>query len=82
MSSIVNKAYGTLLNPFARAEYILQQEGVEIGESENLEDPALIMEVMEAREELDGAESQEEVERIRQENAGAYCFFAPSQCKY
>lgn len=66
----MNKAYGTLLNPYTRAEYILQLEGIHISESESLTDPELIMEVMEAREELDSADSREEVERIRQENQG------------
>ena len=70
MSSVVNKAYSTLLNPFARAEYILQLKGIEIGESDNIDDPALIMEIMDAREGLDNAETQSEVEEIREENAG------------
>ena len=69
LSSIVNKAYGTLTNPYTRAEYILQREGVTIGESDNVDDPALIMEVMEKREELDSAETQEEVDEIRRGNA-------------
>ena len=64
----MNKAYGSLTNPYTRAEYLLQLQGMTIGESDNLEDPTLIMEVMEAREELESAESREEVERIRQEN--------------
>ena len=68
MSGIVNRAYGTLTNPYTRAEYILQLQGVTIGESDNVDDTALIMEVMESREELDNAETREEVERIRQDN--------------
>ncbi|EKM61045.1 uncharacterized protein PHACADRAFT_51528, partial [Phanerochaete carnosa HHB-10118-sp] len=68
LSSAVNKAYSTLLNPYTRAEYILQLEDIHIGESESLNDPELIMEVMEAREELESAESREDVERIREEN--------------
>lgn len=66
----MNKAYTTLLNPYTRAEYILQLEGFPITESEGLDDPDLIMEVMEAREELDSAESSEDVDRIRAENGG------------
>lgn len=68
LSSAVNKAYSTLLNPYTRAEYILQLEDIHIGESESLDDPELIMEVMEVREELESAESREDVERIREEN--------------
>lgn len=71
MSSMVNKAYGTLLNPYARAEYILKANDIEIGESDNVDDQELIMEIMEAREGLDSAERQEEVEQIREENLGA-----------
>lgn len=70
MSGIVNRAYGTLTNPYTRAEYILQLQGVTIGESDNVDDTALIMEVMESREELDNAETREEVDRIRRDNLG------------
>ncbi|GJE86120.1 co-chaperone Hsc20 [Phanerochaete sordida] len=68
LSSIVNKAYTTLLNPYTRAEYIMQLEDIHIGESDSLDDPELIMEIMEAREELETAEDREDVERIREEN--------------
>lgn len=68
LSGLVNKAYTTLLNPYTRAEYIMQLEGIEIGETDSLEDPDLIMEVMEARERLESAESREEVDEIQVEN--------------
>ncbi|KAJ3552272.1 hypothetical protein NM688_g4236 [Phlebia brevispora] len=68
MSGIVNRAYGILTNPYTRAEYILQLEGVPIEEQDNIEDPSLIMEVMETREELDGAEDRTQVEQIRLDN--------------
>ena len=74
-SSFVNKAYRTLLNPYTRAEYILQLQGVQIHESESLNDTELIMEVMEARENLDNAESSEDVDRIRAENEGVELMF-------
>lgn len=66
----MNKAYGTLLNPYTRAEYIMQLEGIHISESDSLDDPELIMEIMEAREELEAAESSEDAARIREENQG------------
>ncbi|KAI0689608.1 Co-chaperone Hsc20 [Cytidiella melzeri] len=69
MSSMVNKAYQTLLNPYTRAEYILQLEGIEISESEGLQDAGLIMQVMELREALEEAENQEDVDEIRADNA-------------
>ena len=70
LSGLVNKAYGTLLNPYTRAEYIMQLEDIHISEHESLDDPELIMEIMEAREELETAENREDVERIREENQG------------
>jgi len=69
MSSRVNEALHRLSNPLRRAEYILQREGYPIGESENLEDPEVLMETMEMREQIEGAESKEEVEQVRAANA-------------
>ncbi|TFY55578.1 hypothetical protein EVJ58_g8156 [Rhodofomes roseus] len=69
MSSRVNEALHRLSNPLRRVEYILQREGYPIGESENLEDPEVLMETMEMREEIEGAESKEGVERVRATNA-------------
>lgn len=79
MSSRVNKAYKTLLNPYTRAEYLLQQEGLEIGESDNVQDKELIMEILELREALEEAEDQEAVDEIRAENAGMRCNFCPQE---
>lgn len=67
-SSRLNEAYRTLLSPIERAQYILAQHGVETTESEKLEEPELIMEVLEAREELEDAKSEEDVSNIRQRN--------------
>ena len=49
----------------------MELEGIEIGETDSLEDPELIMEVMEARERLESAETREEVDEIQVENQGA-----------
>ena len=67
-SELVNKAYKTLSNPLERAEYCLGLKGVEIAESESLEDPELLMEVMEVREQVEDANTQREIDQIRQEN--------------
>ncbi|KAI8367534.1 HSCB C-terminal oligomerization domain-containing protein, partial [Radiomyces spectabilis] len=67
-SSIINKAYNTLKNPLARAQYLLAMRGVEVEESESLHNPELLMEVMEVREALEEAANDEEVEQIKQEN--------------
>lgn len=41
-----------------------------MGESDSLEDPALLMEVMEIREELDEATTDEEVAQVKETNDG------------
>ncbi|THH11104.1 hypothetical protein EW145_g874 [Phellinidium pouzarii] len=69
-SSVLNAAYRTLLSPVLRAQYILTQEGFEPSETDKLTDQELVMEIMEAREELDEAETLENIERIRSENGG------------
>ncbi|KAI9305753.1 Co-chaperone HscB, C-terminal oligomerization domain-containing protein [Cunninghamella echinulata] len=67
-SSLLNKAYHTLKDPLARAQYLLAQKGVEIDESESLHNPTLLMEVMEVREELEEAITDNDVEAIKNEN--------------
>lgn len=54
-----------------RAQYILAQHGLPSLETEKLEDPELIMKIMDAREMLDEATSLDEVEDVRSENDGA-----------
>jgi molecular chaperone HscB len=49
-------------------------------EEEQLDDPELIMEVMEAREELEEATSQEQVEEIRQRTRGEHIPALIRQC--
>ncbi|KAI8369665.1 Co-chaperone HscB, C-terminal oligomerization domain-containing protein [Blakeslea trispora] len=71
-SSIINKAYNTLKNPLSRAQYILKQQGIEINESESLNDPELLMEVMEFREELEEVSSEEELKSLKQRNDARY----------
>ena len=70
---MVNHAFKTLQNPVLRAEYILREQGVDLAESEQtLEDPGLLMEVMESREALDEATSQEQVDVIVSETQGPF----------
>ena len=48
--ALVNEAYRTLRNPSSRAQYLLQQRGVDaIGESVKVVDPVLLAEVFDAR---------------------------------
>ncbi|KAI5124692.1 hypothetical protein M0805_004299 [Coniferiporia weirii] len=67
-SSLLNAAYRTLLSPVLRAQYILSQEGFQPSETDKLTDQELVMEVMESREELDEAETLDDVEHIRTRN--------------
>lgn len=48
----------------------LDQYGYDIAESDSLTDPELLMEVMEAREELEEASTQEECDAVRESNKG------------
>lgn len=47
----LNDAYQTLKKPVPRAEYLLEQAGLSIGDNERLE-PEFLMEILELREEL------------------------------
>ena len=64
-SRALNDAYQTLKKPVGRAEYLLERAGVTIGDNERL-DPAQIMEVMEAREELAGARRAKDTGKLEQ----------------
>ncbi|KAJ9475517.1 J-type co-chaperone JAC1, mitochondrial [Pseudozyma hubeiensis] len=69
-SALINRAYETLLNPLPRAFYLLERHGVkEVSESDSLEDPELLMEVMELRERLEEAENEEEAAEVRKDHA-------------
>lgn len=41
-------------------------------ETDKIDDPVLLAEILEAREELEEAETHEEIDRIRQANKGAF----------
>jgi DnaJ-domain-containing protein 1 len=53
-----------------RVEYILERHGLPLSETDQLEDPAFIMEIMESREELEEASSQEDVNALIAANQG------------
>ncbi|KAL8866627.1 MAG: hypothetical protein Q9174_006186 [Haloplaca sp. 1 TL-2023] len=82
-SSRINDAYKTLLSPLARARYLLSLQGVEMAEGESIVgapseigsmggggamDADLLMEVMEVRESVEAAGSQEEIGELKVEN--------------
>ncbi|KAK1988696.1 Fe-S protein assembly co-chaperone HscB [Colletotrichum cereale] len=69
-SARINEAYKTLSNPLLRAQYLLSLRGVDVAEDESLkvEDPELLMIVLEAREEIEEAASESELEGQRAAN--------------
>lgn len=69
-SALINDAYKTLSNPLLRAQYLLSLRGVDVANDETLkiEEPDLLGLVLEAREEIEEAEEEEELEGPRKEN--------------
>lgn len=77
MSSEINAALYHLTDPLRRVEYILRREGLGTQETDSVEDMAFLAEVLEMREELENAESQEVVDSLRGDNNGnVYSVFA------
>ncbi|OLN88705.1 J-type co-chaperone JAC1, mitochondrial [Colletotrichum chlorophyti] len=69
-SARINEAYKTLSNPLLRAQYLLSLRGVDVANDETLkvEDPELLMVVLEAREEIEEAREEAELEAQRVAN--------------
>ncbi|KAG0355185.1 hypothetical protein BG005_005897 [Podila minutissima] len=67
-STLANKAYATLKEPLSRANYLLDLSHAPIHESESLDNPELLMEVMEARELLEDAQTEAEVQDLKDVN--------------
>ena len=69
-SARINEAYKTLQSPLLRAQYLLSQRGIETAEDETakVDDPELLMEVLEAREQIEEAESEEDLVGMKDEN--------------
>lgn len=69
-SSLINDAYRTLANPLLRAQYLLSLRGVDVAQDETLkvEEPDLLMLVLEAREEIEEAEEERDLEEPRRVN--------------
>ncbi|KAH8988352.1 hypothetical protein EDB92DRAFT_2090061 [Lactarius akahatsu] len=70
LSSLVNEAYTTLLQPLSRIHYILSQHNLGVLEADQLDDPHLITEVIEIREALEDASTESEVDDIKKDVAG------------
>jgi len=71
LSGLVNEAYNTLLQPLSRIHYILSQHNLDVSETDQLDDPRLITEVIEIREALEDASSESEVEEIKNDASGS-----------
>jgi molecular chaperone HscB len=65
----LNDAYQLLKKPASRAEYLMSREGIVIGDNERI-DPALVMELLEEREELAEARVAGKLERVATLQAG------------
>lgn len=71
-SARLNEAFRTLADPLLRAQYLLSQRGVDVAGDEEgkVADMELLGDVMEAREEIEEAESEGELEGPRGVNDG------------
>ncbi|TPX38137.1 hypothetical protein SmJEL517_g00379 [Synchytrium microbalum] len=67
-SSQLNKAYEVLRDPLTRALYMLNLHGIQISESESLTNPDLLAAVMDIREDLESAETDDEVLKVKAVN--------------
>lgn len=55
LSSLINKAYSTLIHPLKRGLYMLQLKGISIPEGTTNLNPEFLMEIMEHNEEIENA---------------------------
>ncbi|KAL2049536.1 hypothetical protein ABVK25_010223 [Lepraria finkii] len=69
-SALINEAYKTLQDPLKRAQYLLSLRGIDVAEDERLkvEDPELLMEVLEVRENIEAAQEEGELEGMKRKN--------------
>ena len=69
-SARINEAYKTLQNPLLRAQYILSLRGIDVAEDETakVDDAELLMEVLETREVIEEAESEEDLIPLKEGN--------------
>ncbi|XP_068623778.1 iron-sulfur cluster co-chaperone protein HscB [Battus philenor] len=66
-SSLVNEAYKTLLDPLSRGIYMLKLRGIEISENTEI-DQEFLMTIMEKNEEVENADTEEEIMKLNKEN--------------
>ncbi|KAI1371696.1 Co-chaperone Hsc20 [Hypoxylon crocopeplum] len=70
VSARINDAYRTLAHPLLRAQYLLSLRGIDAAgeETGRVEDPELLMLVLETREAIEEAEEERDLEGLRMEN--------------
>ncbi|OQR90699.1 hypothetical protein THRCLA_22517 [Thraustotheca clavata] len=69
-SAVINTAYNMLKAPTTRANYLLHLHGIDaLSDNTTLLDPAILMHIMESREQVDDCSSLEELEPLKKENA-------------
>lgn len=69
LSSLINKAYSTLMHPLKRGLYMLQLEGISISEETTNLNPEFLMEIMERNEEIENAmEDKDKVFKLAKES--------------
>lgn len=66
----INEAYKTLQSPLLRAQYLLSLRGIDVADDESarVEDPELLMEVLEARENIEAVKVESELVSMREAN--------------
>ena len=70
-SARINEAYKTLQNPLLRAQYLLSLRGIDVAEDETakVEDPELLMEVLEMRENIESIQDEDELKPLKEANS-------------
>jgi molecular chaperone HscB len=69
-SSQLNEAFRTLADPLHRAQYLLRLRGIDLAgdEAARVDDAEMLMQVMDAREAIEDAAEEEDLEETRVEN--------------
>lgn len=65
---MVNKAYSTLRNPWSRGVYLLKISGIDFNEETVVDDPILLMKVMERNEEVAELMEVDDLHRVDKVN--------------
>jgi molecular chaperone HscB len=69
-SARINEAYKTLQNPLLRTQYLLSMRGIDVAEDESLkvDDPMLLMDVLDTQEEIENAQEEEDLIQMKKLN--------------